>query len=84
MQWLGALILIGILALLLLAGVYLGNSQKTSNRRPASSLDDFYHSEGMGNVLNANEKLNELSAVEHHRHSHGGQQHREHKHAGDD
>ncbi|HLX56047.1 MAG TPA: hypothetical protein VKR83_03405 [Ktedonobacteraceae bacterium] len=85
MPWIGGLILIGILALLLIAGVYLGNSEKTPNRRPASSLDDFYRSSGLGNVLDANEKLNELSEGEHQRHAHGGQQqHHQHKHDEDE
>ncbi|GAC1567056.1 MAG: hypothetical protein NVS3B14_11900 [Ktedonobacteraceae bacterium] len=84
MQLLGALILIGLLALLLISAVYLGNTEKTPNRRPASSLDDLYHSEGVGNVLDANEKLNDLSAGEHEHHSHGEQQHHQHKREKDD
>ncbi|HVB74342.1 MAG TPA: hypothetical protein VNE38_12370 [Ktedonobacteraceae bacterium] len=81
MQWLGALILIGILALLLIAAMYFGNSQKTPNNPPASSLDDFYRSSGLGNVLNANQKLNEHSQGGHQRHSHEEQKQQKHKDA---
>ena len=60
MQWLGASILLGLLIGLLLAVKYFGNTQKMPNSRPRSALDDFYHSKGMGNVLQAQEKLHDI------------------------
>ena len=78
MQWLGLLIFMGIGALLVIALIYLAKSQKTPNRTSASSLDDLYHSKGLGNVLDANEKLNKLSTREHQRHAQRGQKHPQH------
>jgi hypothetical protein len=75
MQWLGAFTLLGLLVGLLLAAKYFGDTQKTPNRRPGSALDDFYHAKGMGNVLNAQDKLNEIASEQRrnassHRHRH--------------
>ena len=70
MQWLGVLILFGIFALLCIAGIYLARTQKTPNRNTGSPLDDLYRSKGLGNVLDANQKLN--------LHSTGGQHHHHH------
>ena len=81
MQWLGLLIFIGIGALLVIALIYLAKTQKAPNRNSASSLDDLFHSKGLGNVLDANEKLNKLSTREYQRHTHRGQkQPQHHKH----
>jgi len=80
MQLLGILILLGILVLLLVAGLYFANTQKMPNRRSGSALDDLYRSKGMGNVLDSRERLDEISPSEHRRHSQGrqrkGPQHR--------
>lgn len=62
MQLLGILILPGILVLLLVAAVYLANTQKTPNRRTGSALDDLYRSKGMGNVLDARDALDSFSS----------------------
>lgn len=62
MQWLGALILLGLLIALFFAARYFGNTQKTPNRRPVSANEDFYYARGMGNVLNARNKLDEIAA----------------------
>jgi hypothetical protein len=75
MQWIGVLILIGIFALLCIAGIYFARTQKTHNRNKGSSLDDLYRSKGLGNVIDANENLHFHSAREYQRHSHRGQGH---------
>lgn len=78
MQWLAALIFIGIGLLLVIALIYLAKAQKTPNRNPGSSIDDLYRSKGLGNVLDANEKLKNLSGREHQQHAHRGQKHPQH------
>ncbi|HLH61030.1 MAG TPA: hypothetical protein VKV20_05045 [Ktedonobacteraceae bacterium] len=65
MQWLGVLILFGILASLCIAGIYLARTQKTHNMNVATPLDNLYHSKGLGNVLDANQQLNLHSTREH-------------------
>ena len=79
MQLLGILILLGILVLLLVAGMYFANTQKTPNRHSGSALDDLYRSKGMGNVLDAREKVDEMRSMEHRRHvrAQGKGQHRQ-------
>lgn len=79
MQWIGAAILIGLLALLLIGGALLAKSEKTPNSRPGSPYEDLYHSKGMGSVLDANEKLNQFSPRERQRHQHQGQKQHKHK-----
>jgi hypothetical protein len=82
MQLLGVVILIGILVLLLLAGIYLGSTQKTHNK-PASSLDDLYHSRGFGNVADADEHIRAtLSRGEHQEHAHGNKGHQHQQKSG--
>jgi hypothetical protein len=64
MQWLGIIILIGLLALLFVAILYFGFNQKTPNRRPRAGdygKSDFYHSEGEGNPRYNLEKLDARS-----------------------
>ena len=61
MQWVGAAILIGLLALLLIGGALLARSEKTPNNRSSSPYEDLYRSKGMGSVLDANEQLNQSS-----------------------
>jgi hypothetical protein len=78
MQWLGVLILFGVFALLFIAAIYLARTQKTPNRNTGSSLDDLYRSKGLGNVLDASEKLNIHSTGEYQRH--GGYHHHQQKH----
>ena len=73
MQWVGAAILIGLLALLLIGGALLAKSEKTPNRRSGSPYEDLYRSKGLGSVIDANEKINELSSGERQRRSHRGQ-----------
>lgn len=79
MQWLGLLILLGILALLFLAAMYFGGTQKTSGRRSGSSLDDFYRSKGMGNVLETRDRLDGISMRQHHGSSPEKRRHHEHR-----
>lgn len=82
MQLLGILILLGILVLLLLAGMYFANTQKTPNRRSGSALDDLYRSKGMGNVLDARDTLDSFSSGAHPRQQQRRQakaQHHKHK-----
>ncbi len=67
MQWLGVLILFGIFAFLCIAGIYLARTQKTHSKYIGSSLDDLYRSKGLGNVLDANHKLN-LHSTSGHQH----------------
>jgi hypothetical protein len=82
MQLLGVLILLGILVLLLLAGIYLGSTQKTHNK-PASALDDLYRSRGFGNVADANEHMRAtLSRGEHQEHSRGNKSNQHHQKPG--
>ena len=71
MQWVGAAIMIGLLALLLIGGALLARSEKTPNSRSSSPYEDFYRSKGMGSILDANEQLNQFSPRE--------RQHRRHK-----
>lgn len=68
MQLLGVLIFIGILTLLLLAGVYLARTQKTHNK-PASALDDLYRAKGFGNVVDANEQFRQNISMGNHQHA---------------
>lgn len=79
MQLLGILIFVAILALLLIAGIYLGRTQTTHNK-PASALDDLYRSKGFGSVVDANEQLRQnLSMGNHQHHSRAKQaKHRPH------
>ncbi|HZU66494.1 MAG TPA: hypothetical protein VFA09_04380 [Ktedonobacteraceae bacterium] len=72
MQWLGVLILFGIFAFLCIAGIYLARTQKTRNTNVVTPLDDLYRSKGLGNVLDANHKLNLRST--------GGQQQKHRRH----
>jgi hypothetical protein len=69
MQWLGLVILLGILITLFLAARYFGDTHYTHNERPKSARDDFYHSRGMVHVPNAREKLDEIAAEQHRRSS---------------
>jgi hypothetical protein len=62
MQWLAALLLIGTFVLLLLVAVHLGRTEKMPNRQKWSVLEDFYRSKGLGNVIDAQKKFNELTA----------------------
>jgi hypothetical protein len=64
MQWVGAAILIGLLALLLIGGALLAKSEKTPNSRSGSPYEDLYRSKGLGGVIDANEHLNKLSPGE--------------------
>ncbi len=59
----GALILIGLLIGLFIGVYYLGSTQKTPGRRK-SSVDDFYRSKGMGNVLDAREQIERMGIVQ--------------------
>ena len=68
MQWIGAAILIGLLALLLIGLALLGKSEKTPNNRSDSPYEDLYRSKGLGSVLDANEKLNQFSPGKRHKH----------------
>jgi hypothetical protein len=79
MQWVGAAIMIGLLALLLIGGALLARSEKTPNSRSGSPYEDFYRSKGLGNVLEANEKLNQFSAGKRQQPQHQGQQQHKHK-----
>lgn len=72
MQWVGAAILIGLLALLLIGGALLAKSEKTPNSRSGSPYEDLYRSKGLGSVLDAHEKLNQFSSGEHQRHRQKG------------
>ena len=56
-----AILLLALLILLFLGAIYLGNSQKTPNRRPRSAQDDLTLSHGMGNVYSAREAVDALS-----------------------
>ncbi len=81
MQLLGFVILIGMLTLLLIAGMYLASTQKAPSRRPRPGgygHADFFHTEGEGNPLYNLEKLAEMSPREHRRHAQRRQ--RQHKH----
>ena len=69
MQWVGAAILVGLLALLLIGGALLAKGEKTPNRRSGSPYEDLYRSKGLGSIIDANEKINELSPGEHQRRS---------------
>ena len=73
MQWIGAAILIGLLALLLIGGALLARSEKTLNNRSGSPFEDLYRSKGLGNVLDANEQLQQFSSKERQQHQHEGQ-----------
>jgi hypothetical protein len=68
MQWVGAAILIGLLALLLIGGALLAKGEKTPNSRSGSPYEDLYRSKGLGSVLDANEKLKQLSPQKRRRH----------------
>ena len=83
MQLLGVLIFIGILALLLLAGVYLARTQKTHNK-PASALDDLYRSKGFGNVVDANEQLRQNLSMGNHQHAARRKKQTHHQHRSDE
>ena len=87
MQWLGFVILIGILTLLLLGVVYLGYTQKTPSRLPRPGgygRSDFYHTEDIGNPLHNLAKLDEGSSREHRRHPQERQRPRQHMHEWED
>jgi D-alanyl-D-alanine dipeptidase len=80
MQLLGILILLGLLVLLLIAGMYFANTQKTPNRRSGSALDDLYRSKGMGNVLDARERLDEMRSTGHRHHTQVQEKGQHHRH----
>jgi hypothetical protein len=79
MQWVGAAILIGLLALLLIGGALLARSEKTPKSRPSSPYEDLYRSKGMGSVLDANQQLSQFSSGEHRRHRDEGRKQHKHK-----
>lgn len=68
MQWVGAAILIGLLALLLIGGALLARSEKTPNSRSGSPYEDLYRSKGLGSVLDANEQIKQVSSGKRRRH----------------
>lgn len=78
MQILGVLILLGILAFLLIAAFYLSSTQKIHNQSE-SSLDDFYRSSGVGNVVDANKFIRRIPSTGAHR-RHAREQHRKQRH----
>ena len=79
MQWVGAAILIGLLALLLIGGALLARSEKTPNSRSGSPYEDLYRSKGLGNILDANEELNQFSTGKRQRRRHEEQKQRNRK-----
>ena len=79
MQWLGVLLLFGMFMLLLRAAIHLGRTEKMPNKRKWSALDDFYRSKGLGNVLEAQEKLDEIPAGRDRSSSSGRHRHSGHK-----
>ena len=85
MQLLGAVIFIGILVIVLVACVYLANTQKTPSlpRRSIFTLDTPYHRENMNNAREVLEKLDERSLRERRRHPQGSHRHQKLKHERD-
>ena len=77
MQLLGAIILIGILTIVLVACAYFANTEKTPSlpRRSIFTGDALYHRDNMNSALEALEKLDTRSLRERRRHARGSHRH---------